>query len=140
MKNFIDLSLDEHKKILKWRNSEYVSKWMINKHISLDEHLNFVKSLKNSNKLYFLVDDIGVIYFILKDDYAEIGLYKNPDKNRVGKILMKKIIDYGFNHLKLDKLILYVFEDNKKAISLYEKFGFQQIDKRENIIKMELKK
>jgi len=140
VKNFIDLSLDEHKKILKWRNSEYVSKWMINKHISLDEHLNFVKSLKNSNKLYFLVDDIGVIYFILKDDYAEIGLYKNPDKNRVGKILMKKIIDYGFNYLKLDKLILYVFENNKKAISLYEKFGFKKIDKRENIIKMELKK
>jgi len=138
--NFINLNIEEKKMILNWRNHPDIARYMITKHISLKEHLQFIENLKkNLNKKYFLIEDIGVIYFTIFKNYAEIGLYKNPQKKGVGKILMEKLIDYGFNKLNLTKLILYVYEDNLKAINLYKKFGFTETDKKDNLIKMELK-
>jgi UDP-4-amino-4,6-dideoxy-N-acetyl-beta-L-altrosamine N-acetyltransferase len=80
-----------------------------------------------------------VIYFSnITNEKTDIGLYKNPDKKKVGSKLMNEIINYGFNEIKLKKLILYVYENNIKAINLYKKFSFKEVDKKENIIKMEL--
>ena len=140
LKNFIQLNYDEKLMILEWRNHPSISKWMINKKVKLKEHLNFINSLKeNKTKLYFLVDDIGVVDFInITDKKADIGLYKNPNKQKVGSVLMKHIIDYGFNVLKLEKLILYVYKNNQKAINLYKKFNFKIVDKKDNLLKMEL--
>ena len=140
LKNFIQLNYDEKLIILEWRNHSETSKFMINKKVDLEEHLNFINSLKeNKTKLYFLVDDIGVIDFInITDKKADIGLYKNPNKQKVGSILMKHIVDYGFNGLKLEKLILYVYKNNQKAINLYKKFNFKIVDKKDNLLKMEL--
>jgi len=136
IKNFIDLSLEEHKQILKWRNSTYVSQWMLHKHIFLNEHLKFVENLKNSNKLYFLVEDIGVIYFTIKNNYIEVGLYKNPNKQKVGKKLLEIGLNEAFKYK--DKIILHVLEKNKKAINLYKKFGFKIVNKKDNLLKMKL--
>ncbi len=140
LKNFIQLDYDEKLMILEWRNHSETSKFMINKKIELKEHLNFINSLKeNKTKLYFLVDDIGVIDFTnITDKKADIGLYKNPNKQKVGSILMKHIIAYGFNVVGLEKLILYVYENNQKAINLYKKFNFKIVDKKDNLLKMEL--
>jgi aminopeptidase-like protein len=83
--------------------------------------------------------DIGVIDFTnIRNEKAEIGLYKNPSKQKVGFKLMSEIINYGFNELKLKKLILYVYENNKRAINLYKKFNFKEVDKKNDLIKMEL--
>ena len=140
LKNFIQLDYDEKLMILEWRNHPSISEWMINKKVELKEHLNFINSLKeNKTKLYFLVDDIGVIDFTnITDKKADIGLYKNPNKQKVGSVLMKHIIDYGFNVLGLEKLVLYVYENNQKAINLYKKFNFKIVDKKDNLLKMEL--
>ena len=140
LKNFIQLDYDEKLMILEWRNHSETSKFMINKKIQLKEHLNFINSLKeNKTKLYFLVDDIGVIDFTnITDKKADIGLYKNPNKQKVGSVLMRYIIDYGFNVLGLEKLVLYVYENNQKAINLYKKFNFKIVDKKDNLLKMEL--
>jgi len=140
VKNFVDLNLNEQKEVLNWRNHHEIRKWMYNKkEISLKEHLNFIETLKKDrNRLYFKVDDLGVINYKILNKSAEIGLHKNPQKKDVGKILMEKLIDYGFNKLNLTKLILYVYEDNLKAINLYKKFGFIETDKKDNLIKMEL--
>ncbi|WP_024787304.1 MULTISPECIES: UDP-4-amino-4,6-dideoxy-N-acetyl-beta-L-altrosamine N-acetyltransferase [unclassified Lebetimonas] len=140
MKNFTDLTLDEKKEVLKWRNHPEIRKWMFDKNeISLKNHLEFIEKLKNDkSRLYFKVNDLGVINFKINKNSAEIGIHKNPEKKGVGKILIKKIIDYGFNMLNLNKLILYVYEDNLKAINLYKKYGFKETDKKNNLIKMEL--
>ena len=103
IKNFLDLSLEEHKTILNWRNNKSISKWMIKKQISLKEHLSFIENLKNSNKRYFLLEDIGVVYFTIYKDFIEIGLYKNPNKQKVGKKLLEFAINYAFNELKAKK-------------------------------------
>jgi UDP-4-amino-4,6-dideoxy-N-acetyl-beta-L-altrosamine N-acetyltransferase len=140
LQEFTKLSYKEKLMILKWRNHPEISQFMINKKVELNEHLNFIDSLKeNKTKKYFLVDDIGVIDFNnITDEKADIGLYKNPSKQKVGSKLMNELINYGFNELKLKKLILYVYENNEKAINLYQKFNFKEVDKKDNLIKMEL--
>ena len=34
------------------------------------------------------------------------------------------LINFGFNVLKLDRIVLWTLENNEHAIKLYEKFGF----------------
>ena len=138
IKKFQDLSLEEKKEVLEWRNDKTIREFMYDKEpILLENHLNFINNLDDS-RVYLKADDIGVINFRIKNNFAEIGLHKNPNKQKVGNILMNTLINYGFNTLKLDKLILYVFENNKKAINLYKNFGFNEVDKKDNFIKMEL--
>ena len=47
--NFIDLTESLLKMVLSWRNEESIRLWMHNKDIiTIEEHLKFVNSLKNS--------------------------------------------------------------------------------------------
>ena len=138
LKKFQDLSLKEKKEVLNWRNHPDIRKWMIDRNeISLKNHLNFIENIPK-NKIYLKVEDLGVINFKILNKKVELGLHKNPNKNKVGNDLLKTAIDYAFNELNAKKIILYVFENNLKAINLYKKFGFREIDKKENILKMEL--
>lgn len=146
--NFIDLSYDEKVEILSWRNHPYIRKWMFDKEIiSLEDHLFYIDLLKEKkDRVYFAVKQygqfVGVISFTsidLKNLKAEIGLYAKPTLKGVGKLLMQNILEYGFDKLKLKKLVSKVFEDNFSAIKLYKKFNFEKVDKNNSLIIMELK-
>ena len=134
--NFTDLSNDEKKIILEWRNNPNIKKWMYTQSdITLESHLNFIDSLNNSkDKLYFLVkkedENIGVIYFTnLTKKEVYFGLYANPTIKilGVGRILEKLSIDFAFNSLNARKLKLEVFEDNIQVINLHRKYNFKKI-------------
>jgi hypothetical protein len=58
--NFTDLSQEDYKTILSWRDSDKVRKNMLNSNIiSGKEHFSLVKQLKqDSSKEYFSVEDI----------------------------------------------------------------------------------
>jgi len=146
--NFTKLSLDAKKMILGWRNHPNVKKWMYSQNdISLDEHLNFIESLKvKADSKYFLLKKkgelIGVIDFTsinYKKKEAEIGLYSNPELKGNGKIILECIIDYGVNNLKLEKLFANLFIENKIAYGLYEKFSFKEYNRDDKLIYMEFK-
>lgn len=147
--NFVDLDEVEKKMVLEWRNDPYVRKWMRNsKIIELQDHLDFIKSLKKSDdRYYFLVKEgteyIGVIDFTdidMERKNAFFGIYANPffKRSGVGRKLLSILIEYAKNTLKLDKLKLEVLETNTKAIALYKKFGFLEYDTKERYIYMEL--
>ena len=149
--NFIDLKLEEKEMILKWRNHPEIRMWMYNQdEIKLEEHLNFIESLKSrKDKLYFLVkkeeEFIGVIDF-LDLDKKEIfyGIYSNPNSKimGVGRILNEISIDFAFNSLKAHKLKLEVFEDNIQVRNLYKKYKFRETSQKyvnnKKVICMEL--
>lgn len=149
--NFTDLSFEEKKMVLVWRNHQDIRKWMSNKNeITLKEHLKYIDSLSSKNdKIYFLVKELsnylGVIDFtsIIRNEDAEFGIYAKPNLMGVGFTLMNTILDYAFNVLKLKKLIANVYINNKKAIKLYKKFHFIEIkkgrDSNGEFIRMELK-
>jgi len=141
LKNFIKLSYDEKLMVLSWRNNLRIRKNMYsNKIINVKNHLNFIKNLVDDKEnKYFLLDDIGVIYFNnIANEKAEIGLYSNPEKYGVGDILMKYILSFNFEYLYLE-----VLETNKKAVDLYLKYNFKiknkKLNKNKKIICMELK-
>ncbi len=62
--NFVDMSLDEKKMVLEWRNHPNIRKYMYNRYtISLEEHLNYIESLKNAkDKRYFLVREMKLYW------------------------------------------------------------------------------
>jgi UDP-4-amino-4,6-dideoxy-N-acetyl-beta-L-altrosamine N-acetyltransferase len=142
IKDFTKLSDIEKDTVLAWRNSDRVRFNMHNSNIlEKENHLKFLESLrKSTDKKYFLVEDLGVIDFINIDgEFAEVGLYSNPAKFGVGQILVETILSFPYKHLYLE-----VIEDNYKAIELYKKFGFLEIERKtknkRNIICMELKR
>ena len=153
LKDFIYLSNEEVMMVLDWRNNENIRKWMYDSDcIPKKNHLKFIESLKkNEMKKYFLVlreeKYIGVIYFINIDDgnSTEFGLYSNPDIKipGIGRVLEKICIEYAFDILKVKKLKLEVFEDNKQVINLHRKFNFKEVStmvmNNKKVLCMELK-
>lgn len=139
--NFINLNEKEIHLVLSWRNNQDIRKWMYNQNeISLKDHLAFIQKLKtDSKKDYFLIKDeneyLGVVD--LNDDY--LGIYANPNKKRVGDILLQQIIDFAFKAKKLKILKAIVYEKNLSAIKLYERFGFITQSKKDEMLMMELK-
>ena len=148
--NFTDLSNDEKKIILEWRNNPNIKKWMYTQDdITLESHLNFIDSLTNSKeKLYFLVkkedENIGVIYFtqIEPNESLHIGIYSNPHLKGYGKILLETIIYFSFEILKVEKIFSEVYFENERAYILYKRYNFIEIGKKSlnnrKIIIMEL--
>ena len=133
--NFIDLKPEEKEMILKWRNHPEIRMWMYNQdEIKLEEHLNFIESLKSrKDKLYFLVkkeeEFIGVIDFtqLVEKKSVHMGIYSNPNLKGNGKILLNKIIDYSFNNLKVERIFSEGLMENEKAYILYKSFNFKDI-------------
>jgi len=149
---FTNLSLDQKKMVLEWRNHSNIRKWMFRQEsINLESHLNYIESLDTrEDRAYFLVKkdtrDIGVIDFTNIDHECkktEFGIYSNPTLKGIGNLLMGSIIDYAFNVLKVNTLISKVFEENIPAIKLYKRYNFRDIETQrvndKNIICMELK-
>ncbi len=148
--NFTELTLEQKEMVLIWRNSSEIRKWMYSQEeIELNDHLNFIESLKSrKDKLYFLVkkdkEYIGVIDFteIIEEESLHMGIYTNPNIKGNGKILLNKIIDYSFDNLKVKKIYSEVFSQNNKAYELYEKYNFKDISKKtinnKEVICMEL--
>jgi len=132
--DFTEMTDEQKQMVLTWRNNPNVRKWMYNqKEIPLEEHREFIESLKLSkDKRYFLVDSdkgyIGVIDFTdISKDSSYFGFYSNPESKipGIGRILERVSIDYAFNVLKVGLLKLEVFVDNVKVVNLHKKFDFK---------------
>ncbi len=92
------------------------------------------KFSKNKKNIFLAVYDeklVGVsgmkIGEFRTDHLADFFVFVDPDYHRqgIGKKLVKKIIGRA-KEKKLKRLEMTVFSDNKKAIKLYEKFGFKK--------------
>ncbi len=140
--NFTDLTDEQILMILRWRNDERVAKFMKNKSVSEQEHRNFISNLKNDEtKRYFLVKEggeyISVIDFVdIEADSCKFGIYANPELK--GKILMQTIAEYAAKTLKVGELKSCDYNENKKAIALYRKFGLEIYGRDEQMSYMSL--
>ncbi len=128
-KNFSELDDSESLEVLKMRNHILIRKNMSHSsEIDINNHLEFVKSLKNKkDKGYWLLIDsnnnlIGVITFsVLKDDIAEIGNYVNPIflNKGLGILLNYYTQKIGFEKIGFSKLTAYVKKTNKEALKIH---------------------
>ncbi|MEZ7500782.1 GNAT family N-acetyltransferase [Flavobacterium sp. Arc3] len=91
--------------------------------IDRNEGINWAITLKNSDKL------IGVIghYRIQPQNYrAEVGYILHPDYHGKGFIpeALKKVIEYGFNIMKLHTIEAVIDPDNAGSEKVLQKSGF----------------
>ncbi len=64
---------------------------------------------------------------------AMIGLFIGEEEYRnkgYGIQILKLLLDYGFNYLNLNNIMLYVYEFNERAIKAYKKVGFKEMGRR----------
>lgn len=126
--------------IVKWRNNENVrnnfifqekftdemhNNWMDTK-VASGEVVQFIIREKETNRA------VGSVYFRDIDNEkkeAEYGIFIGEDDARgkgYGTEAAKLALQYAFDVLKLEKIILRVFADNKGAIKSYENVGFKE--------------
>lgn len=137
--DFINLSDSMMMRVLDMRNHPQVREQMHNPElISKENHLNFINSLKNSDKKYFVIERqnklVGTISFTAFDTEncsAELGIYANLEEKteKAGSILMEAAFSFADKILSLEKIVLEVYEVNQRAFRLYEKFGFTVTDR-----------
>lgn len=64
---------------------------------------------------------------------ADVGLFIGEEENRnkgYGQEVLNLLLDYGFNYLNLNNIMLKVFSFNEGAINCYKKVGFKEIGRR----------
>jgi ribosomal protein S18 acetylase RimI-like enzyme len=96
--------------------------------------------LMNDDKIiaqcnYFLIKEDSDLVNLLYTHLKQTSLYitnfstdKNHRRKGYAEILMKKIIKYSREKLKVNYLSLSVIEENKPALSLYNKLKFNIIN------------
>lgn len=124
----------------KWLNDPETNKYLgsrTRKGTSLAFHKKwFEKYLKDKKKKIFMIlcdneriGQVGLVDINKLDKNAHLYIVigeKNFRGKGVGREAMDFIINYGFNKLKLHKILLEVHADNIPAVKLYESSGFQQ--------------
>lgn len=105
------------------RNEDFIANMDANTH-------QFVAVTKTQNDGEIIIGTAGLTVYAnhrLRHS-ASIGImiHKDYQDMGVGTALMKALIDIADNWLMLVRVELTVFEDNEKAIHLYEKFGFKK--------------
>lgn len=112
-----------------------------------EEELNFITQKLEENAVIFSMIEkesnefIGNIEFMdLDHECGELGIAitaKKQDMN-YGTEAIQKMLEYGFNHLKLKRVFLKVYSNNKRAIHVYEKCGFIKYDENDQDLFMEI--
>lgn len=87
---------------------------------------NFAIVLKENDEL---IGNCSFVEIDLVHRNATLGIFIGDEKNRgkgYGKEAIKLLLEYGFNNLNLNNVMLSVFSFNKKAIKVYESLGFKK--------------
>lgn len=135
---------------LSWRNRDENRRWFINSSIiEWNSHVKWFESYqKKSDDFVFVIVSGGellgqcAVYGIDQQrKRAEVGRFlAAPDS--AGKGYIKRgcqlLIDACRQQLGLETLFLEVFDDNIRAIKLYEKLGFNEVSRSGNLIMLEL--
>lgn len=103
--------------------------------ITLQEEKEWI--IKNSNDYNFaivlkdkdrLIGNVSLMDVDLIHQTAELGIFigeKDDRRKGYGKEAIKLILDYGFNTLNLNNIMLKVYAFNENAIKTYKKVGFK---------------
>lgn len=130
--NYTKLNKANKEKVLEYRNQKDVRKWMIsNEEISLENHLNFINTLKKStDKYYFagfrnnvLIGGLSIVG--CKSESCSVGLFMGKKFRGSGIELAYFSQLYAFNFLNLKKIIIRVHIDNINAIDYNVFLGYK---------------
>lgn len=126
--------------IVKWRNTERVRKNFIYQELFTEEgHLRWFDTMLDTEKaIQFLIVEkktdrpVGSVYFRdISEEHkkAEYGIFigeADAAGKGYGTETAKLAIRYGFEQMKLHKIILRALAENQQAIKSYENAGFKK--------------
>lgn len=138
------IMIDDAASMFEYYSQPNVVKYLpINAHKSISETKRFIRMtfidkykkgkvshwaiIDKSNKK--LIGNIGLNDVSSSDKQAEIGICINPLYwgNDIATELTKNSLRYGFEYLKLEKLIALTYEENMKTRKSLESLGFKYI-------------
>lgn len=148
MQDFTLLVRKDLELIWKWRNDLLIRRWMVNSNpIPYEDHFKFIQSLQTSlTKQQWLVKKdatpVGVVNITSQANQPpELGMYVSPTLlgKGIGSWMLENFLYFLFHEEKLPVVKLEVFANNQPALRLYEKFGFNRLKEKDNVIVMEAK-
>ena len=136
------LSIEDAETYVKWLNDFSVTDGLgiSGKVRSLESEREWI--LQNSNQYEFavvtlrddkLIGNCSIHDIDQQKQCAEIGLFIGDEENRskgYGQDVLNLLLDYAFNYLNLNNIMLKVFSFNERAINCYKKVGFKEIGRR----------
>ncbi len=105
--------------------------------LARDHHYSIIDKSKDQ-----LIGSCGLMDMDYCNRTAEIGIFigdKNYWNAGYGSEALSLLIDYAFQYLNLDNIMLRVYDFNKRGLGSYEKVGFKLIGKRRNALKRFMK-
>lgn len=129
----------------KWMNDQDITEKLGNYHrmISLKDEKKYLENetgysfaivLKEKEKL---IGNISLKNVNHINQTATLGIFigEKEDRNKgYGKEAIKILLNYAFNTLNLNNIMLEVYSFNKYAVRTYEKIGFRKIGRRRDSI------
>ena len=145
--NYIKVSKDLINDYLNMINDIDIAKFISKnpKTYTYEQEEKWVEDQLNSNAKVFSMLEKNTNKYIGNieiKDYNEIGICitKDMQDKHYGTEALKAIINYAFNKLNLDEVVLKVYPNNKRAIHCYKNVGFVEYDKTDDTIYMKIKK
>jgi len=147
--NFCILEKEQINLIFQERNKEAVRKWMFDsKLVKIEEHYNFIASLKDSNsKIYLLVVrnniPIGVYNLVeISEGKAQGGFYlfENSKEKNLGLEFLYFCLKYVFENLNINEIYGYSLKANRNANSINKYLGFEFNEKNNELLYSFLRK
>lgn len=135
---------------VKWRNNPAIWRMTINspnKLISIEDELNWInKILKEKDSFRFAIihkeQYVGNVQLTNIENYeCYFGIFLGNIHSwvqGVGKMATILILDFAFLTLFLSKVKLRVRSDNVYAYKLYKSVGFNEVDRNQELIYMEI--
>lgn len=138
------MNLEDSEKFTKWMNDFNVTdytgrscglttlegeKAWLNSALNSGEPLFSIIKLENDE----LIGNTGLMKIDNIRKTATLGIMIGEDENRskgYGTEAIRLLLDYGFNYLNLNNIMLEVFSFNERAIKSYKKAGFKEIGRR----------
>ena len=139
------LNIDDTEKYVEWLNDFNVTDGTgrSGSIISLEsEKESLLKMLNDKNSGNFaivnlendnVIGNCSIHHIDVQDRTATVGIFIGDEQNRskgYGTEALKLLIDYAFNYLNMNNIMLGVKSFNERAINCYKKVGFKEFGRR----------
>jgi len=110
--------------------------------MTVESEREWLESTLKNNDLNFAIVDLendeligncGIMNINHINRSAEVGIFigdENKRSNGYGTESLRLLLDYGFNYLNMNNIMLNVKSFNERAIACYKKIGFKEFGRR----------
>lgn len=136
------VNIEDYKEYSDWVNDIDISKY-INQdiHLTYSQEKEALEALSRKSKIFGihnreakkLIGNCSIFNIDYISGKAEAGIFigeKNYWNQGYGTEAFSLLIDYGFNILNLENIMIEVFDYNQRALKSYNKIGFKEIGRR----------